>query len=381
MKVDTCFLQSYETHAWVHYATKASIWVNGKDIPVRAFALGPSVKTNSKGIEAELIEVNNIDEIKKLDRKNIEGKIVFINQVMSNQYIIPSTAYGSVIQMRIHGASESAKYGAVATIIRSLNMNIDTLPHTGKTVYNDSVAKIPIAAISTQDAEFISQQLQKKVPLKFKLYINTESVDKITTYNLIADIKGTEKPDEYILLGAHIDSWYNTCGAHDDGSGCVQMVDVIRILKGINYKNKHSIRLVLFMDEELFQSGADHYAVYSENKKLKYLAALESDAGGFAPRGIAVDASDSVVNKLKTYISLLEPYGLYDIHKGSTDVDIERLKRFNVPLIGTKPNSQRYFDFHHNSSDTFDKVNFRELQFGTSTIAGLVYLIDTYGIK
>jgi hypothetical protein len=236
-------------------------------------------------------------------------------------------------------------------------------------------------AISTQDADLLSDQLKNNPKVKISLFVSTRQVEKVQSYNLIADFKGTQHPEEYILIGAHVDSWYNTCGAHDDGAGCVQTIEIIRILRELNYKTQRSIRVVLFMDEELFQSGANAYAEYTQKNNVKHYAAIESDAGGFAPKTISVDAPDAVIAKLVNFTDLLKPYGLYSIIKGHTDVDIERLKPFGVPLIGNKPQNQRYFDYHHCGNDTFDKVNFRELQLSTTTLAGLVYLIDKYGIK
>lgn len=381
LNADTCFFQEYTTPAWRHISTSASIKESGTEIKLHALALGPSVATETSGVEADVIEVSGIEELNRLERKNVEGKIVFYNKIFNNTYINPSDAYRDAVKVRLYGAPEAARLGAKAAVIRSLTAQIDTFPHTGKTVYFDSIVKIPIVALSAQDADLLSKKLKEGRNLKLKLNVDVEKVEKVTTYNLIADFKGAEKPDEYILIGAHIDSWYNTSGAHDDGAGCVQVVDIIRIFRDLNYQNKRSVRVVLFMDEELFQTGADAYAFYSKENKIKYCAAIESDAGGFSPRSFAIDGSESVFSKISSFQLLLKPYGIYYIYKGGTDVDIERLKQFNVPLIGNKPDVQRYFDYHHSSSDTFDKVNFRELQLGTCTLAGLVYLIDKYGLS
>jgi carboxypeptidase Q len=376
---DTCFLQSFETPAWMHYSTRLSMKSKGKSILLHAAALGPSVGTVPKGIEAEVIEVKSFEELSSLGRDKIKGKIVFFNKVMSNQFINPFEAYGDAIKFRSRGAIEAARYGASAAIIRSLTTGIDTFPHTGKTNYMDTITKIPIVAVSTLDAEYLSRQLQENPHVQLHLTVKTSQIEKTVSYNLIADFRGKRFPDEYILAGAHVDTWYNTCGAHDDGAGCVQILEMARLFKRTNYQFNRSFRLVFFMDEELFQSGGASYASYTMDNHLKHYAALETDAGGSAPEFITVDTNDSIFNKISSFENLLAPYGLNKIKKGHSGVDIQPLKKFNVTLMGNNPQNQRYFDYHHCSNDTYNQVNYRELQMSVITMAGLLYLIDKNG--
>ena len=378
---DTCFLQEYHTSAWEHVKTNASILANEKEIKLHTLALGPSVSTGNKVLEAEVIEVKDFKDLDSLGKERIAGKIVFFNHVMNNSFVSPSNAYREAIHIRIFGAIQAAKYGAKAAVMRSLTTIIDTFPHTGKTVYADTVNKIPFVALSTYDAELLSSKLKTNSSLKLKLSVETKAIDDTKTYNIVADIKGSQFPDKYILIGAHIDSWYNCQGAHDDGAGCSQIIDIMRIMKELGYKNKYTFRFVLFMDEELSQTGCKVYANYTETNKIDHIAAIETDAGGFAPRTFAIDASDAALQQFRSFIPLLQPYGIFSMYAGDTDVDIDPLKKFNVPLIGVKPNMQRYFDFHHSGFDTFDKVNFRELQLSTTTLAAMMYLIDNYRIK
>jgi hypothetical protein len=267
--------------------------------------------------------------------------------------------------------------GAAGVLVRSVGTRIDTFPHTGSTRFKDK--KIPCAAISTVDANFLSDALMNDKGLKVKMIIEAEDLDEITSCNLIADIRGSTYPDEYIVVGGHIDAWFNSPGAHDDGIGCVQSADVLRIFKTLGIDNKRTIRAVMFMDEELYQSGGRAYAEYTEENSIKNFFALEADAGGFTPVGFNIDAADSIVDVISAYQPLLEPYGIYYIRKGGSGVDISPLKEFGVPLGGYRTDSQRYMDLHHSAYDTFDKVHIRELQLGSGCMAALIYLIDKYG--
>jgi len=182
------------------------------------------------------------------------------------------------------------------------------------------------------------------------------------------------------VVGGHIDAWFNSPGAHDDGAGCVMSADVMRIFKELGLKNKRSIRVILYMDEEMYQSGGAAYANYCQTNHIKNYLALEADAGGFTPEGFMVDASDSIISNISSYKSLLEDYGVRYIKKGGSGVDIGPLKQFNVPLIGYRTDSQRYMDLHHSANDTFDKVNLRELQLGSGLMSSLIFLIDLHGL-
>lgn len=376
LKPDTSFLQEYKTKAWQHIYTHVSIIEGKKEVKLHALALGPSVSTNDKAVVAEVIEVSSFEEFDSLKKEQVNGKVVFFNHEMSNSYTNPSNSYKEAFPYRSISAVKAAQKGAKAVLLRSLTQAIDTFPHTGKTKYADTVTKIPIAALSTYDCELLHGALKNNSALKLSIDIKANDINECISYNVVADIRGNEFPDKYILIGAHIDTWYNTQGAHDDGAGCVQVLEIMRVMKALGYKNRCTFRFVFFMDEELYQSGANAYGLYTGENKLQHIAAIETDAGGFAPRAFAVEAPDSFVTFLQTFIPFFKPYGLYSIYAGGTDTDIQPLKKFNVPLIGNKPLSQRYFDIHHSGFDTFDKVNFREMQMGTTTMAALMYLLD-----
>lgn len=377
--VDTVFKQQFKTPAWIHHHTSVSILLpDGNNLRLRADALGPSPSTGEDGLIAEVIEVQGLEELKELDPVLVRDKIVFFNRPVDMTHVNTFRIYGSAVDQRSRGPALAAEMGAAAVLVRSVGTRIDTFPHTGSTRYNDK--KIPAAAISTIDAIVLSDILKKDNAVKVKMLIDAESLDEITSYNLIADIRGSEFPDEYIVVGGHIDAWFNSPGAHDDGIGCVQSADVLRIFKELGIDNKRSIRAIMFMDEELYQSGGRAYAEYTEQNNIKNYFALEADAGGFTPIGFNVDASDSIVNTIAGYQALLQPYGIYYIRKGGSGVDISPLKKYGVPLAGYRTDSQRYMDLHHSGYDTFDKVHIRELQLGSGCMAALIYLVDKHGL-
>jgi len=378
MGADTVFLQEFKTPAWIHHSTEVLMITSSGETRLRADALGPSPSTQAGGLVANVIEVKGLEELKEIDPELVKDKIVFFNRPVDMTHINTFRIYGSAVDQRSQGPALAAELGASGVLVRSVGTRIDTFPHTGSTRFKGK--RIPCAAISTIDADILSKSLKEDKHLQARIHINAEDIGETTTYNLIADIRGTEYPDEYIVVGGHIDAWFNSPGAHDDGIGCVQSADVLRIFKDLGLSNMRSIRAIMYMDEELYQSGGDAYAQYTEEHDIKHLLALEADAGGFTPVGLNVDAPEDVIEKISAYQPLLEPYGIYYIRKGGSGVDISPLKKFGVPLIGYRTDSQRYMDLHHSGFDTFDRVHIRELQLGSGCMAALIYLIDKYGL-
>lgn len=381
--LDSVYLQKFKAPKWDCESDPTLFIVKNKKETkgLNICALGPSVATIEEGLTAPVIEVQNFEELYKLGVEKIKGKMVFFNRPMDSKLYNPGKAYVGAFDQRLHGASNAAKYGAVAVIVRSLTTRIDSFPHSGVVVYQDTITKIPAVAVSTQDAEVLSNHLKKSPDALVKLTVNCKRYKPVESFNLIGEIKGQKNPNEIILIGAHIDAWYNSPGAHDDGAGCVQMVDVLRIFRELKIKPKRTIRVVLFMDEEMEQTGAEEYAAISEKLQCNHYVAIESDGGGHTPRGFSIDANSLTLNSIIRFSKYFEPYKASDFYKGYGGVDIKRLKKFGVPLIGFRADNQRYFDYHHSANDSFDKVNHRELQLGTATIASLVYLIDKFGIE
>ena len=344
-------------------------------------ALGGSVATDPLGVKAEVVEVHNFEELEKLGKTAIEGKIVFYNRPMQPDLIHTFEAYGGCVDQRYKGAVEASKYGAVGVIVRSMNLRIDDLPHTGSMTYDNLPVekRIPSAAISTRHAELLSGLLKLNKDVKFYFKQNCKQFSDVQSYNVIGQITGSEYPNEYITVGGHLDSWDLGDGSHDDGAGVVQSMDVLRLLKESGIKPKRSIRVVLFMNEENGLRGGNKYAEVAKQKGEKHVFALESDAGGFTPRGFSFDCSDAVFNKVLGWEPLFKPYLIHYFEKGGTGADIGPLKDETIVLAGLRPDSQRYFDHHHASNDTFDAVNKRELELGAATMTALVYLFDKYG--
>jgi len=383
--LDSVWLQPCMVPHWVRGEKEQVRIVNSQTmgtIELNALALGNSIGTGKAGINAEVIEVQSRDEVEKLGRAKIAGKIVFYNRPMDPTQLRTFSAYGGAVDQRTQGASTAAQFGAVAVLVRSMTTRLDDVPHTGTLTYKDGVKKIPAVAISTNDSELLSDLLENE---KVRVFVKTncENLGLAPSFNVIGEIRGSEKPDEIILVGGHLDSWDVGAGAHDDGAGCVHAMDVLQILKRINYKPKRTLRCVLFMNEENGLAGGRAYAKASNEKGEFHLAAIESDAGGFTPRGFSADGhADVFTNKFKKVIEwlpLLEPYGLY-LSKGGSGADISPLKSQKGLLIGFRPDSQRYFDYHHTGIDTIDAVNKRELELGAASITSLVFLIDKYGL-
>ena len=383
--LDKVWLQPVMVPRWVRGAPEyAYIETSpGKTTTVNICALGSSVATPGGGIKANIVEVKSFEELEALGRENIEGKIVFFNRPMKPDVISTMEAYGGAVNQRGSGAREASKYGAVGVIVRSMNLRLDDLPHTGNMNYGDipNSQKIPAAAISTNDAELLSGMLSLDKNIKFFFRQNCQQLSEVQSYNVIGEITGSEFPNEYIVVGGHLDSWDLGDGSHDDGAGCVQSMDVLRLLKEVGIKPKHSIRAVMFMNEENGLRGGTKYAEVAKQKGEKHIFALESDSGGFTPRGFSFDCSDEVFNKVLEWSSLFKPYLIHYFEKGGSGADIGPLKGNADVLAGLEPDSQRYFDYHHASNDTFDAINKRELELGAATMTALVYLFDKYGTK
>lgn len=386
MLLDEVNLQECMVPHWIRGNKELVEIINSPSIGIKklnALSLGNSVSTGPLGLKANVVEVRSLDEVRELGKDNIEGKIVFFNRPMDPTKLKTFHAYGGAVDQRGSGPAVASEYGAVAAIVRSMTTRLDDIPHTGSTVYKNGVKKIPGIAISTNDAEFLSDLLIKE---EVQLYIENDSkmLSPKKSYNVIGEIKGSTYPDEIILVGGHLDSWDVGGGAHDDGAGCVHALQVMQTLKDLNYQPKRTIRCVMFMNEENGLAGGKKYAKESNLKKEFHLAAIESDAGGFTPRGFGFSAEEKVFkgyyNNILEWRSLLEPYGIH-FEVGGGGADINPLKSQQGILIGLRPDSQRYFDYHHTAIDLIDAVNQRELELGAAAMTSLVYLIDNYGIK
>lgn len=348
----------------------------------RVCALGGSIATPEAGIEAKIIEVRGLGQLARMNPDDIKGKIVFYNEAFEQSFRETFNAYGKAVQQRWGGAMEAARYGAVGVVVRSMAQHVDLWPHTGVMGYNDSIVKIPAVAISTADADVLSESLQRDKNITFRFKTSCQTLPDVKSYNVIAEIKGTEHPEEVIVIGGHLDSWDLAEGAQDDGAGVVQSIEVLRLFKTLGIRPKRTIRMVAFMNEENGGKGGAKYAEWAKANGEKHIAAIESDAGGFTPRGFSMETNDTIRRFIQqNWKPLLDKFEIGSLDDVGAGADVSHLAG-SCPLLGElHPDSQRYFDFHHTGRDTWENCNDRELEMGAAAMASFVYLIDKYGIQ
>ena len=378
--LDSVWLQPVMVPHWVRGEKEIAMYsVNGiqKNVPI--CALGFSIATPNAGVLAEVIEVKSLEEAKDLGEK-MKGKIVFFNRSFDTTLINTFSAYGGCVDQRVQGAAICGVFGAKGVIVRSMTNSVDDFPHTGTMTYNDLPQEqyIPAAAISSKAANILSADLKKNPTLKFYFKQDCKTLQDAPSFNVVGEIRGIETPKNIFVVGGHLDSWDLGEGAHDDGTGIVQSLEVAYLFKKNNIRPKNTIRIVFFMNEENGTRGAKKYAELAKLNKENHIGGLESDAGGHTPRGFSIQANASNTKLLQSWKKLLSPYGLHDLKAGGSGADIAPLKGEDVTLVGYRPDSQRYFDYHHTSRDTFDKVNKRELELGSASMASIVYLMDKY---
>lgn len=379
---DKVFLQEVMVPKWVRGEKEtAYIMNNNTKINIPICALGGSIATAKNGLTAEVIEVHGLEELEALGDK-LKGKIVFYNRPMDPENIATFTSYSGCVDQRSAGAREAAKYGAVGTIVRSMNMRLDDFPHTGAMGYGDLPKSkyIPTAAISTNGAELLSKTLKANPNLKFYFKQSCQQLEDVLSFNVVGEMTGTEHPENIIVVGGHLDSWDLADGSQDDGAGVVQSMEVVNIFKNIGYKPKNTLRVVLFMNEENGNRGGIKYGELALANKEKHIFALESDSGGFSPRGFSLECNQANFDRISSWKYLFEPYYVHSFVKGHSGTDIGPIKGNPLVKAGLQPDSQRYFDYHHAANDTFEFVNKRELELGAATMASLIYLIDQHGI-
>ena len=381
--LDKVYLQEVMVPKWVRGEKETAYILDNKTkVSVPICALGGSVATSKNGLSAEVIEVHSLKELETLGADKIKGKIVFYNRPFEAENIEAFTSYGNCVDQRYYGARDAAKMGAVGTIVRSMNFRLDDFPHTGAQSYGDLPKDkyIPTIAISTNGAELLSKKLKENGSLKFFMKLSCQTYDDVLSYNVIGEITGSQHPEKIMIVGGHLDSWDLADGSQDDGAGVVQSMAVLELFKKLNYKPKNTIRVVLFMNEENGGKGGKKYEELSKLNKENHIFALESDAGGFSPRGFSLECDAANFQKVINWKYLFEPYLIHQFFVGHTGSDIEHLTSTKIVKAGLSPDSQRYFDYHHAANDTFDAVNKRELELGAATMASLMYLFDQYGI-
>ncbi len=372
---DKVWLQEVMIPVWERGKESLNIQTsNGKWKNIKMLSLGNSEGTGGKDVSGEIIMVKSMEEYDKLPAEKVKDKIVFFNYAFSQSFIETFKAYGDAAKYRTTAASLTAKKGGKFAIVRSLSSAFDDVPHTGAMRYEDKVSKIPAVAIGSTTADELEALLKSQKVLA-KLNSNCGMKGEKLSHSVIGEITG-KKDQSVIVVGGHLDSWDVGEGAHDDGAGIVQSIEVLRTFKKLGIPNNHTIRVVCFANEENGVKGGIQYGKTVKEKNEKHLFAIETDAGGFAPRGIALDMDDAKRNQIKSWSNLFLPYGVYNFEERFSGTDLYPLHDMGIPAAELMPDSQRYFDIHHTEEDTFEKVNRRELLLGATALTQIIYMID-----
>ncbi|MBI1849869.1 MAG: M20/M25/M40 family metallo-hydrolase [Planctomycetes bacterium] len=345
---------------------------------LHAVALGGSIPTPTGGITGQVVEVSSFDELHALGDR-VKGKIVLYNKAMTREgeFTAPGsgTGYGAVVPMRHGGAIEAAKQGAVGALIRSLGTADYRLPHTGAMAYDDNVTKIPFAAITAEDAELIHRLLEDGGPVTVSYALGCQTLPDVPSANVVAEIVGSEKPDEVVVIGGHLDSWDLGTGAIDDGAGCAIVMEAMRLIHVLDLKPRRTIRAVLFMNEENGLAGGKAYATDHRSELAKHVAAIESDSGAARPVGFGISGGAGAEERVREIASLVKSFGAGDVKKGGGGADISPMRDAGVPFLSLRQEGTHYFDYHHTPADTLDKVDPFELSQNAAAMAVMAYVL------
>ncbi|WP_083190076.1 M20/M25/M40 family metallo-hydrolase [Chryseobacterium artocarpi] len=372
---DKVWLQEVMIPVWVrgkeslHIKTSDGNWKN-----LKMLSLGNSEGTAGKDVSGEIIMVKSLEEYDQLSPEKVKNKIVFFNYPFNQGHVQTFISYREAGAYRRTAATLTAKKGGKFAIIRSLSSSFDDVPHTGNMRYEENIVKVPALTIGSTTADEL-EALLKSQKVTAKLNSNCGMKGEKLSHSVIGEITG-KKDQSVIVVGGHLDSWDVGEGAHDDGAGIVQSIEVLRTFKKLGIQNNHTIRAVCFANEENGTKGGKQYGKTVKDNNEKHLFAIESDAGGFSPRGISLEMDDTKRNQIKSWVNLFLPYGVYNFEGKYSGSDIAPLHEMGVPTAELVPEPQRYFDIHHTAEDTFEKVNRRELLLGSTVMTQLIYMID-----
>ena len=384
LDLDRVYLQKVMVPKWVRgsFEYASIITAPGMSINVPVCALGGSIPTPSYGLRAKVVEVKSFNELESLGKEKIKGKFVFFNKAMPKNLVDTFSAYKNIVDIRYQGARKAAKLGAVGVIVRSINLRLDDYPHTGNMSYGDipNNMRVPAAAISTNGAQLLSSMLSLNDDLYFYLKQDCKNYPEVLSHNIIGEIKGSKFPKDIIVIGGHLNSWDLGDGAHDDGAGIVQSMEVLNIFRQLNYSPKRTIRVVMFTGQKIGLRGGKRYAEIAKQNNEKHLFALESDVGGFSPRGFSFEADNNQFKNINNWQNYFKPYQTDSFSLIKKESAISPLRGNNTVLSYLRTDSQRYFDYHNAATDVFEAVNKRELALGAASIASLIYLVDQYGL-
>ena len=342
-------------------------------------ALGGSVATPPEGLTAEVVTVSSFDELNALGRERVAGKIVLYNAKFDDSMAkqgYGEEAYRQVVTYRGSGASAAARLGAVASLIRSVGGAQYRLPHTGSTRYAADAPRIPAAAVTGEDADMIAG-LTAQGAVRMRLLLTPKTLPDAISYNVIADYKGSERPEQIVIVSGHLDSWDLGTGAIDDAAGVAMAMQAIQLLKQLKLRPRRTIRMIAWMNEENGLAGGRAYAKDYSAELPNHIAAIESDRGAGHPLGYVAKASDAALEMLAPVSKILESTGAGLTRRAadSPEADIRPLASEGVPAFGLWQDSRTYFDYHHTSADTFDKVVPKELAENTAVMTVLAYAL------
>ncbi len=379
---DTVYLQEVMVPHWERGdVEEAFYYEDKKKTTLSILGAGGTVSTPKDGITAEVVEVFSLDEVDELGEEKVKGKIVFYNKGFNPRFINQGASYGQTGFQRRSGAVKAAEYGAVASVFRSLSSIEDDVPHTGGMSYKEGVDSIPHGALGVVSAIKLSRALRKDPNIKLTIKLSGKWFPDALSHNVIGELRGEQNPENIITVGGHLDSWDVGEGAHDDGAGCVHSIGALQLFKRQNIKPNNTLRAVMFMNEENGLKGGVGYADNAVENKENHIAAIESDASGYVPRGFGFSGSDEQHIKIQDWLKYFDKNSISYFSKGGGGADIGPLhRRTGTPMFGLSIDGQKYFEMHHTEKDVFELVNARELEMGTAAMASLVYLIDKYGL-
>jgi len=355
---------------WIRGDALAQL-VSPSTLPFHVVALGGSVATPREGVTAEVVEVASVEELKALG-DGAKGKIVLWNKPMAR--FASGEGYGAVVGLRGRGAVEAARAGAVAAMIRSVGTGAYRLPHTGATRYDDKVARIPFAALAAEDADHLHRLLANGEKVRVHLKLSARQGPEVESFNVVGEVPGRDKPDEVVLLGAHLDSWDLGTGALDDASGCAIVLEAASLMVKLGLQPRRTVRVVLFMNEENGLSGARAYAKQHQGELQHHVAALEADSGAGRPIGLTVSGSAPSVALASAWAAPLRAFFEPQVKPADFGgADLIPLQTGAVPVLDVRQDMSTYFDWHHTAADTVDKIDPIDLSLAVAAFASLAH--------
>lgn len=363
---------------WVRGEESATL-IDPSHMPLCVLGLGGSVGTPPEGITAPILVVADADELESLGEK-VKGKIVLFNNPMPPYDPEKGSGYGTAVKYRHKGAQLCGKQGAVASLVRSVTARSLRTPHTGGTSYGDCEIKIPTAALCTEDAELLARLQRRGMTPVVNLKMGAQTLPDAESANVIGELRGREKPEEIVVLSGHLDSWDVGQGAHDDGGGCVSVMEALHVLRKLNLAPRRTIRVVLWTNEENGLRGAKQYVIDHADEMKNHVFAIESDGGVFAPQGFSLECSDAdravhALAGVNELLALIPSLGPLKAIAGGSGADIGEMKPFGVILMGHDVEGSSYFDYHHTPADTLDKVSPQHLSQNVALLAATAYML------